>query len=404
MNQYAVTPDLPGGTRHYDLGVELGRMGHRVYIFASDLNLALRRRTRLRPGELYSVEQRDGAAFVWVGSAEYRRNDWRRAWNMLSFAWNLLRTASSMRREGPPDVIIGSSPHPFAALAAAYLARKLGSRFVLEVRDLWPQALVDMGGLRESHPGVKLLRFIERRLYARAERIVVLAAGAERYLTERGVDPERIVYVPNGVHLDNFRVSPDRRQSRARFGFDCFTIVYAGAHGPANALETIVKAAQMVSDLPVKFVLVGDGPAKDSLVELARSLAVRNVQFLDPVPKSEMADLLSAADAAVITLRNAQAFSYAVSPNKLFDYMAAGRPILCAVPGEVAQLVRTAGAGIPVEPENEAQLADAVRQLVALPQTEREQMGHRGRAYLEAHFDRRALAGRLAEALASIWT
>ncbi|MBP2017889.1 glycosyltransferase involved in cell wall biosynthesis [Symbiobacterium terraclitae] len=353
---------------------------------------------------MYSVEQRDGAAFVWVGSAEYRRNDWRRAWNMLSFAWNLLRTASSMRREGPPDVIIGSSPHPFAALAAAYLARKLGSRFVLEVRDLWPQALVDMGGLRESHPGVKLLRFIERRLYARAERIVVLAAGAERYLTERGVDPERIVYVPNGVHLDNFRVSPDRRQSRARFGFDCFTIVYAGAHGPANALETIVKAAQMVSDLPVKFVLVGDGPAKDSLVELARSLAVRNVQFLDPVPKSEMADLLSAADAAVITLRNAQAFSYAVSPNKLFDYMAAGRPILCAVPGEVAQLVRTAGAGIPVEPENEAQLADAVRQLVALPQTEREQMGHRGRAYLEAHFDRRALAGRLAEALASIWT
>lgn len=383
-------------------------MGHRVYVFASDLNLALRRRTRLRPGELYSVEQRDGAAFVWVGSAEYRRNDWRRAWNMLSFAWNLLRTASSMRREGPPDVIIGSSPHPFAALAAAYLARKLGSRFVLEVRDLWPQALVDMGGLRESHPGVKLLRFIERLLYARAERIVVLAAGAERYLTERGVAPERIVYVPNGVHLDHFRVSsdrsPDRRQSRARFGFDCFTIVYAGAHGPANALETIVKAAQMVSDLPVKFVLVGDGPAKDSLVELARSLAVRNVQFLDPVPKSEMADLLSAADAAVITLRNAQAFSYAVSPNKLFDYMAAGRPILCAVPGEVAQLVRTAGAGIPVEPENEAQLADAVRQLVALPQTEREQMGHRGRAYLEAHFDRRALAGRLAEALASIWT
>ncbi|MBY6277296.1 glycosyltransferase family 4 protein [Symbiobacterium thermophilum] len=399
INQYAVTPDLPGGTRHYDLAVELGRMGHHVRVFASDVNLSLRRRTKLAGAQLYDVEDLNGVQFVWVRSAGYQRNDWRRAWNMLSFSLNLLRVARHMQEDSRPDVIIGSTPHPFAALAADYLARWCGARFVLEVRDLWPQALIDMGGLRESHPVVGVLRLLERRLYAAADRVIVLAKGAESYLAGRGVQPERLVYVPNGVHLDHFRSSADRQSNRDRFGFERFTIVYTGAHGPANALETILQTARMVRDLPVEFVLVGDGPAKDALLRLAKSLGVDNVRFMPPIPKREMADLLSAADAAVITLKNAHAFSYAVSPNKLFDYMAAGLPILCAVPGEIAHMVRTAQAGFVAEPENPADLAHAVRCLLALPAVDRQRMGRGGRAYIEANFDRRALARRLLRAL-----
>lgn len=399
INQYAVTPDLPGGTRHYDLAVELGRLRHHVRVFASDVNLSLRRPTKLQQGQLYDVEDVNGVTFVWIKSAGYRKNDWRRALNMLSFSWNLLRVARRIGDDSRPDVIIGSSPHPFAALAATHLASVFGARFVLEVRDLWPQALIDMGALRESHPAARALRLIEHYLYSRADRIIVLAQGAERYLVGRGVQPERIVYLPNGVHLDHFRVSADRQSNRKRFGFNRFTVVYAGAHGPANALDTVVQAARMVSDLPVEFVLVGDGPSKEALVRLARSTGIDNVRFMPPIPKRDVADLLSAADAGVITLRNAQAFSYAVSPNKLFDYMAAGLPILCAVPGDIAQMVRSAQAGLVVDPENPADLADAVRRLFTLPSVDREQMGRRGRAFLEANFDRRVLARRLVQAL-----
>lgn len=399
VNQYAITPDLPGGTRHYDFGVELAKRGHRVKIFASDLSLSLRKRTKLRPDQLFSIEERDGVQFVWIASAEYQRNDWRRAWNMLSFSLNLLRVARTLAVDARPDVIIGSSPHPFGALAATRIARNTGARFYLELRDLWPQALVDMGGLRESHPAVRLMRGIEQYLYAQAEKFIILAQGSERYLRDRGVEASRIVFVPNGVHLGHFSPREDRNASRKRFGFTQFTIVYAGAHGPANALGTIIAAARLVKDLPIEFVLVGDGPAKQELERRAIDVGTSNVRFLPPVAKGDIPDLLSAADAAIITLKNAAAFAYGISPNKLFDYMAAARPIVCAVPGDMARMVQEAGAGIAVPPEDPEALARAVRDLVSLPADVRQSFGEQGRAYLAERFSRERLVDRLVEVL-----
>ncbi|MGE5483297.1 MAG: glycosyltransferase, partial [Bacteroidota bacterium] len=139
INQYSITPDLPGGTRHYDFGCELVKSGYRVRIFASDVNLALRTHTKLRNGELWREENVNGVRFVWVRAAEYRINNWRRAWNMLSFAANVLRVGLRLSN-CRPRTIIGSSPHPFAALGAWALAKLKRAHFVLELRDLWPQA------------------------------------------------------------------------------------------------------------------------------------------------------------------------------------------------------------------------------------------------------------------------
>lgn len=399
VNQYAITPDLPGGTRHYDLAVELVRCGFRVKVFASDVNLALRKRTKLQQGQLYSIEERDGVEFVWVRSAEYERNNWRRALNMFTFTWNFMRVAKVLARQTRPSVIVGSSPHPFAALAAQRSAARLRARFFLELRDLWPQALIDMGGLSEGHPGVKLMRTLESFLYARAERFVTLAKGSQAYLAARGVDPDRVLFIPNGVHLGHFKPTLERAEARQKYGFDRFTVIYAGAHGPANSLETILRACQLIEDLPVEFVLVGDGPAKAALTELAQQLGLANVRLLPPVPKGEIADLLNAADAGVITLKNAKAFEYGISPNKLFDYMAAAKPVLCSVPGDMADMVREAGAGITIKPEDPAALASAVRQCFSMGDPARATLGSNGRAFLAQHFRREVLADRLAEAL-----
>lgn len=402
VNQYAITPDLPGGTRHYDLATELVRRGFRVKVFASDVNLALRTRTKLRPGELYHVEPWDGVEFVWVRAAEYQGNDWRRFRNMIAFAANFLRVARRLRAECRPDVIIGSSPHPFAAVAAQRASASLGAHFLLELRDLWPQALIDVGGLTESHPAARLMRFLERYLYARAERVIVLAQGSRGYLERRGVSPERVLFLPNGVHLGHFQPSVPREEARGRYGFTEFTLIYTGAHGPCNSLETILRAGALLHDLPVRFALVGDGPSRNDLIRLAESEGIANVRFLPPVPKGEIPNLLSAADAAVITLKNAPAFAYGISPNKLFDYMAAARPVICAVPGDMARLVEEAQAGLVCPPEDAAALARTVRHLLAMPEEARAALGRNGRAHLEKEYRREALVDLLVDTLAQL--
>lgn len=400
VNQYAITPDLPGGTRHYDLGVELARRGFRVKVFASDVNLALRKRTKLQPGQLYAIEPRDGIEFVWVQAAEYEKNNWRRTWNMLSFSRNVMRVARLLDGASRPAVVIGSSPHPFAALAAERVAAKANARFFLELRDLWPQALIDMSGLSEWHPATITMRAMEWYLYARAKRIVILAQGSQRYLERRGVAAGRTLFLPNGVHLGHFQPHLSREKAREHYAFRDFTIVYAGAHGPANSLETVLQAAKLLEDVPVEFVLVGDGPAKPRLIELARQQRVANVRFLAPVPKREMADLLHAADAGLITLKNAKAFAYGISPNKLFDYMAAAKPVVCSVPGDMAAMVRTAQTGLVSIPEDPVSLVEAVRELLSLGPEGTMALGENGRQFLLQHFRREALVDRLAEAIA----
>lgn len=410
INHYAITPDLPGGTRHYDFGYELVKRGYRVCIFASDVNLALRRHTRLKPGELYREEDVNGVRFVWVGAAEYQTNDWRRAWNIVTFTFNVIKVC--VGRRSRPQAVIGSSPHLLAPLAAWLVSKLKKCRFILELRDLWPQALIDMGELGERSATARCFRLLERFLCRAADSIIVLASGSRDYLLSRGVDARKIAYIPNGVHLANFGAvarknlldtiteSSDNKDDgsaiarlRSKFGFDRFTIVYTGAHGVANSLGTILEAASLMRHRDdIQFVLVGDGPTKNELMNRSRQMNLGNVRFMDPVPKEQIPELLAAADAAVITLQAAKAFSYAISPNKLFDYMAAGKPVLCAVPGEMARLVRENGAGIAVEPESPRDLADAAVRLKEMPAEERHRMSYRGRAVVEENFSRERLA------------
>lgn len=396
VNQYAIAPDLPGGTRHYDFGVELVKAGHSVRIFAADGNLALSRHMRDLKGKLWLEESVDGVLFEWVRTGVHKRNDWRRALNMFKFSWNVYR--AGLRQGVRPDLIVGSSPQPFAAYAGYHLARKLRCCFFFEVRDLWPQALIDMNGISPRHPVVWVMRGLERQLCRYADHIIVLSEGSVFYLEEKGVSRERITYIPNGVHPEHCIPRRTREENRSLYGFDKFTVVYTGAHGPANALHTILQAAnELGEESRIEFVLVGGGPAKPGLQARARDMGLKNVRFMDPVPKGEIPDLLSAADAAVITLKDARSFYTAVSPNKLFDYLAAGKPVLCAAPGNAAKMVEEHECGLTSPAEDGNALAKQVLALAALPLEEREKMGARGRQLVLDRFSRPKLVRILIE-------
>jgi len=389
VNHFAVAPTDGGGTRHFELARALLTHGWRVTIAASDFHLHSRTYTRRSTPHARSAvaERIDDVDFLWLWAAPYTRNDWRRARNWLSFSRSLARWSPNGTR---PDVIIGSSPHLFAALAALRLARRLRVPFVLEVRDLWPESIVAAGGSRS--PAYHALGSLARYLYARADRIIVLARGTGDHLAAVGVDPARIVYVPNGA--DPLPFARHRARPAAPF-----TLIYAGAHGPANGLDTVLDAAALLRDHPVRIVLVGDGPSKSALQARAAREELPNVEFRDPVPKTAMAELLASAHAGLMVLRDAPLFAFGVSPNKLFDYLAAGLPVVCNVPGDVAAMLRDAAAGEQATDSSPSALAAAILRLAQQTPDALRTMGDAGHAWVGREHSRPVLAQRLDAAL-----
>jgi len=390
VNHFSVAPTEAGGTRHLEMARALSALGWDVTIVASDFNLHGRVFTRRSAGDRRTVrESVDGVAIRWLYATPYRQNDGRRLLNWLSFAHRLGREDWG---DWEPDVIIGSSPHLFAAWGAHRVASRLRKPFVLEVRDLWPESLLAAGRRRPSL-GYHALGMLAGALYRRSERIIVLARGAGDYLRGRGVPPSKLVLIPNGA--DGAAFGTVTRPARTGL-----TLVYAGAHGPANGLGAVLEAARLLRGTPsIRFLLVGDGPSKAELRETATRQGLPNVEFRAPVPKMQMPALLAEGDAGLMVLREAPLFAFGVSPNKLFDYLAAAMPVVSNVPGEVAELLRAAGAGVQAGDSSGAALAEAIRRLAAMPPGERASLGVRGRIWVTAEHSRSILAARLDSAL-----
>ena len=386
INHFAVSPSDGGGTRHFELARELTSRNWKVTIAAADFHLHTRTYTR-RPAPDFRdpvPERLEGVDFLWLWSAPYIRNDWRRAWNWASFGLSLSRWRPTDSR---PDVVIGSSPQLIAALAGARIASRLGVPFVLEVRDLWPESLLAAGG--SKGPAYYAFGAMARHLYNCADRIVVLARGSAEYIARHGVNERKLVYVPNGVDLEAFRARPS-------VSSEVLTLIYAGAHGPANGLEAVLDAAELLrDDRRIRFLLVGDGPAKPALRKDAAHRNLSNIEFRASVAKDDIPALLASASAGLMVLRDSPLFAYGVSPNKLFDYFGAALPVICNVPGDVAGMVADAGAGEQANDSSGAALADAIRRLVARPPAEREEMGLAGRAWVAREHSRPVLAERL---------
>lgn len=394
VNQFALLPGDGSGTRHFELGRELVQRGWKVTILASDLHLHTRKFTRRsdESDRTTKVETKDGVEIRWLWAARYERNDWQRAWNWLTFYRSVVGEARTLSER--PDVVIGSSPQIFAATAARALARRRGAPFVFEVRDLWPESLIAVSGRRGL--AYRYLDRVATGLYGDAVRVLVLARGVAQYLTGRGIPVEKIVHVPNGVDIDAVR--PTRHAGDKQRGEEegPLTLICAGAHGPANGLDMVLDAAEILgTKSDVRFLLVGDGPVKPALRQDAVRRGLTHVEFLDPVSKHELVSLLNRADAGLMVLKDATLFSFGVSPNKLFDYLAAALAVVCNVSGEVADMLADSGAGIQVANASGGALADGIRALSLMSTEERERKGDAGRRWVEYEHSRAVLGQRL---------
>ncbi|MGR2736921.1 glycosyltransferase family 4 protein [Billgrantia sp. Q4P2] len=399
LNHYAKHPDAAGGARHYQLARYLPDFGWQATLIASSVDHPSGEQ-RLEKDEQWRLETCGDVRFLWLRTSSYRGNGGGRMKNMLEYAWQAVRPSRLAGLERP-DLIVGSSVHPFAALAGWWLARRHGVPFVFEVRDLWPQTLIDMGRLREGASVTRALRALETFLYRRARRVLTLLPRAVDYIAPLGIPEERVVWLSNGVDLADF---PDPTPPAPRPAQMPLSLMYFGSHGEANGLSDLLEAMAIVKEgrrdgeVPVQLRLIGDGPAKQELMRQASWLGLdgRWVRFEPPVPKREIPALAREADAFVITVRDLpQLYRFGISMNKLFDYMAAARPVIIAS-AAVNDPVAEAGAGITVPPEDPLVLAEAIERLVALPPEERTRMGQAGRTHMEAVYDYRILAERLA--------
>ena len=357
--------------------------GWQARIFVSDVNL----HTKVR------ASKQDGLVRT-VPVLPYRDTGLGRVMNWTSYS----AVAFLLGLREKTSIVYASSPHLFTGLAGLSLACLKRVPFVLEVRDLWPQVLSDMGALSERSILFRLLKLIERFLYRHADAVVVLAEGSRAFVVADGAKADRVVFIPNGADPADFETDEDRTSLRARYGWSGTIFLYAGAHGRANGLQLLLDAAEELRDghPDVTFVLVGDGSSKPALVSEARRRGLENVRFLDPVPKTEIRNLLAAADVGLHVLADVPIFRHGVSPNKVFDYLAAGKPVLTNCPGEVAAIVEEARAGVAVAPN---ELASGIRQVMATPPAQLQSWGASGRQFMAANRSSRQRASRLCQLL-----
>jgi glycosyltransferase involved in cell wall biosynthesis len=382
----------------FDVAKLLVEKGHEVTFFASSYSHYKSKDLRLQAGETWRAERFSGVRFVWIKTFPYQKSDWRRILNMITFGWRGFWVAQRLPER--PDIVIGSNPHPFAVLAGYCTSVFKKARFVYEVRDLWPLTLTVVGELRKKSPAARIMSMLEQFFFNRAERIIMVWPKMDEYGAKRGVPRDKFAWIPQCVDLNRYSAL----RPYDGIASTPFTIMFLGSHVRMNAIDVVLRAAYILQEEKsdgIRFVFVGDGQQKLNLIELAKDLHLRNVEFRDMVPRAKLPNTMNEADAFVLSMRNLpELYQYGISWNKLADYLVAGRPILLA--GNPAyNAVSLAGAGLTVPPEDPAALAQAAKQLFAMSAEERTRMGANGNHYARQMHDARILADRLEQTLQS---
>lgn len=359
---------------------------------------------RVFPGyrnRLWQQEWVDGIRVIRVWSYITANEGFaRRVADYVSYAGAALIAGLFVRR---PDVVVGTSPQFFTAVAAWALAALKRVPYVFELRDLWPESIKAVGAMRES-PAIRWLEQLELFLYRRADAIISVTHSFRDTLIRRGIDGAKIEVVTNGVDTKRFSPRPKDAALSRSLGFDgCFVAGYIGTHGMAHALETLLQAMARLRDDPqgrdIRLLLLGDGARKTALQAMANELRLDNMRFVDTVPKEEVARYWSVLDVSIIHLRRTELFT-TVIPSKLFECMGMGLPVLHGVAGESATIVEHEGVGLVFEPENVDALVDGLLRLRTDARL-RDRLRQAGPA-AAANYDRGNLALRMLEVLRGV--
>ena len=382
----------PGGTRHHELARRLVKRGHRVTIIASPVSYLTGARRSDQHAFIVRSDLEPGIRLLRCHTYHaLHRSFVHRVFSFFSFMVSAFIAGLEVR---DVDLVWGTSPPIFQGVTAWLLARLKRVPFLFEVRDLWPEFAIAVGVL--TNPVIiRISLWLEGFLYRHADRVVINSPGFREHVQQRGA--RRIECVPNGSDPSMFDPADRGEAFRKEHDLkDKFVVMYAGAHGLSNDLGVLLAAARLVQDRPeIRVVLLGDGKEKANLQAQAAEMGLSNVSFVASVPKELMTGAMAAADACVAILKPLEAYK-TTYPNKVFDYMCSGRPIVLAIDGVIRQVVEAAGCGIFAQPGDPQSIAQAMRNLADDPQQSR-LMGLKGPPYVQAHFNRQMLAGRLAD-------
>lgn len=381
--------------RPYYLAKEWVDNGHSVTIVAADKS-HIRAKNPTINNE-YEIEMIDGIKYIWIKTSEYAENGAKRFINILSFLKKLSKYEKDILDESKPDVVIASSTYPLDIYPAKKMAKKANAKLVYEVHDLWPLSPMELGGMSKWHPFIMLMQKAENDAYKHSHGVVSLLPNAEQYMMEHGLTKGKFRYVPNGIKISEWENNKEKLEDSSitllqKLKEDNqFLVAYAGTHGVANALDTFIKTAKELENEKISFLLVGKGPEKESLKKIASEIKVTNVYFLDPVKKEQIPYLLSEMDALYIGLQRQSLFRFGISPNKMFDYMMAKKPIIQAIDAG-NNMVKEANCGIYSEPENVKSIAEGILQLYNMTDVERQKMGENGYNFIKENHDYSKLA------------
>ncbi|MFV5594893.1 glycosyltransferase family 4 protein [Acinetobacter junii] len=394
INQYSSTPDTAMGGRHYYLAQELAKKGHQVYVIAGRYSHLLRNPKQFDE-QFFKEEIMPNFSFVWVNLPEYQEaHSKQRVLNWFKFSW-LLR---AMENVIPikPDVILYSSPSLIGYLGAKHLSNKFKIPFIFEVRDIWPLTLMELGGYSSNHPFIKFLQWIEDRAYKKADYVFSNLYNAVEHMHTRGMDTRKFHWIPNGVSLEEVsQKQPLSQETLAQLPQNKFIIGYTGTIGVANAIDDLIEAAHILSfNSQLHFVLVGSGKEKENLINKIQSLGLHNVTFIDAIPKKQIQSMLEQFDVCYIGWQKNPLYRFGIAPNKLPEYLYAGKPIIHAFSG-CGDVVQQAQAGITIEAEDPQAIVRAIEHLYALTVEQRQQLGLNGKSFVLQHLEYAMIAEKL---------
>lgn len=400
INHYAGSNIHGMEYRPYYLAREWIKLGHKVLIVAASYSHL--RQKNIENVNNYKEEEIEGIRYIWLETSTYEGNGLGRIKNMSEFIFRLYKNIEIFI-DFQPDTVIASSTYPLDIYPARKIANNTKAKLIFELHDLWPLSPMELGNMSKYHPFIIIMQSAEDYWCKHADKVVSLLAKADEHLITRGMKKEKFVVIPNGIvisekslditlpmeYQDLFKEL--KREGRKLIG-------YAGAHGIANSLDTVIKAANILQEEKVTWILIGQGPEKNKLIEKAKKCKLDNIVFLSSITKNLIPIFLERLDILYIGLQKQNLFKFGISPNKLMDYMLAGKPIIQAIEAG-NDMVTEAKCGISVEAENSQAVVEAVKHLLSLDERKLQELGTNGKKYVVNNHDYSILAKKFIEAI-----
>ena len=384
LNHYAGSPAMGMAYRPYYLAQEWLKKGHKVTIIAATFSHIRTHNKDFK--EKITRENIDGIEYIWIKTCQYKGNGLGRIRSMFQYVYGVYRLIPALIKE-KIDAVIASSTYPFDNYSAQQLARKSGAKYIFEVHDLWPLSPMELGGYSKYHPFIMMLQMAENFAYRNADKVVSILPCTLQHMLEHGLPENRFEHIPNGILLDEVNdPEPLTDEVAEKIPAGKFIVGYCGTFGISNALHDLIETAAITEkDHPeIHYCLVGKGPLKGDIVKLVSEKCLKNVTIFDAIPKKQVQSFLQKCDLLIITWNNSPLYRFGISPNKLFDYMYSGKPVVQSV---IAgnDIPKDSGCGITCKPEP-AEIVKAILQIYAMKEEERIAMGIKGKKYvLEKH-------------------